>query len=63
VFDASDLVVETIDVLPADSLEAAEYGHGMGEHAASCGGCAGDQCIACGGSSFLPESWDWADES
>lgn len=39
--DLSSLPVESLDVLPADSLEALEAGYGMTEIAASC---------SCGGS-------------
>jgi hypothetical protein len=36
--DLSDLAVEKIEVIPADSLDSAAYGHGMPELAASCVG-------------------------
>jgi len=39
--DFSDLAVESIEVIPADSLDSAAYGHGMTELAAS---CAGEAC-------------------
>jgi hypothetical protein len=56
--DLSDLAVERIDVVPADSLDSASYGHGMPEFAASC-------ICTCGQtpplSGYLPEDWDWAD--
>lgn len=35
--DLSDLAVESIEVVPADSLDSAAYGHGMPELGASCG--------------------------
>ena len=34
--DLSDLAVESIEVVPAGSLDSATYGHGMPELAASC---------------------------
>lgn len=45
--DLSDLTVESVEVVPADSLDSATYGHGMPELAASshhpeppsCGSC------------------------
>lgn len=53
--DLSGLAVENIEVVPADSLDSAAYGHGMRELAdASCGG-------PLNGSGYLPEDWDWAD--
>jgi len=55
--DLSDLAVECIEVVPADSLDSAAYGHGMPELAASCQ-CNGYPPLV---SSFLPEGWDWAD--
>jgi hypothetical protein len=33
--DLSDLAVESVEVVPTDSLESATYGHGMSELAAS----------------------------
>lgn len=50
--DLSDLSVETIEVVPASSLDSAAYGHGMPELAASCNPCTGY-------SMFMPEGWDW----
>jgi hypothetical protein len=57
VLDLSDLAVERIEVVPADSLDSAVYGHGMPELAASCTNCV----PFCDASFFLPEDWDWAD--
>ncbi|MFC5826354.1 thiomuracin/GE37468 family thiazolyl RiPP peptide [Nonomuraea insulae] len=37
-YDLNDLPVDTINVLPADSLEALTEGHGMTEIAASSSG-------------------------
>jgi hypothetical protein len=34
--DLSDLAVESVEVIPADSLDSATYGHGMTELSASC---------------------------
>lgn len=34
--DLSDLAVESIEVVAADSLDSATYGHGMPELGASC---------------------------
>jgi len=51
-YDLRDLPVSTIEVLPADAMEALTAGHGMTELAASslllcsCGGCGG--CGGCG---------------
>ncbi|MCO6006992.1 hypothetical protein NE236_18555 [Actinoallomurus purpureus] len=42
--DLNNLPVDSIDVLPAESLEALETGHGMTETAASCGGIV-NSCI------------------
>lgn len=53
--DLSDLAVESIEVVPADSLDSAAYGHGMPELAASCSGDPRFQ------SRYLPEDWDWAE--
>ncbi len=62
--DLSGLVVESIEVVPAGSLDSAAYGHGMPELAASCRGgdtpCFGDYCGPYG-SFFLPEDWDQAE--
>src|SRR5262245_22388833 len=45
IMDLDDLVVESIEVAPANSLDSATYGHGMHELDASCGvlvtSCAG----------------------
>jgi hypothetical protein len=38
VLDLSGLAVESVEVVPADSLESATYGHGMSELAASSSG-------------------------
>lgn len=56
--DLSGLVVESIEVVPAGSLDSAAYGHGMPEFAASCA-----EACRCniGNSYFLPEEWDWAE--
>jgi len=47
--DLSDLAVENIEVVPAESLDSATYGHGITELAASCGGtpCNCGQCSSC----------------
>ncbi len=42
--DLSDLAVESIEVVPAGSLDSAAYGHGMPELAASCIGDCSDYC-------------------
>ncbi|MGH3800575.1 MAG: hypothetical protein ACRDTD_10655 [Pseudonocardiaceae bacterium] len=59
----SDLAVENIEVVPADSLDSAAYGHGMAELAASCPECyVGNECsCSCAApcpSSRLDESED-----
>ncbi len=50
--DLCGLVVESIEVVPAGSLDSAAYGHGMPELAASC------FCSQSTASYFLPEDWD-----
>jgi hypothetical protein len=59
--DLSDLAVERIEVVPADSLDSAPYGHGMPELAASCYPCIPPCSSYVKASAFLPEDWDWAD--
>ena len=59
--DLSDLAVESIEVVPADSLDSAAYGHGMPELAASCYQCIPPCSSSLKVSAFLPEDWDWAD--
>lgn len=59
--DLSDLVVERFEVVPADSLESAAYGHGMPELAASCYECIPPCNSTLKVSAFLPEGWDWVD--
>ncbi len=57
--DLGGLAVESIEVVPAVSLDSAAYGHGMRELAASCG-CV-DSDGYCFDSYFLPEDWDSAE--
>jgi len=59
--DLSDLAVERIEVVPADSLDSAAYGHGMPELAASSFPCIPPCNSYVKVSAFLPEGWDWAD--
>lgn len=49
ILDLGDLAVESIEVVPASSLDSATYGHGMQELAASSEDQAGGQfsCKAC----------------
>lgn len=51
ILDLDDLAVESIEVVPASSLDSATYGHGTQELAASCRACGGDgmnsSCITC----------------
>ncbi len=54
--NVSGLVVESIEVVPADSLDSATYGHGLPELAASCCGDCDDTC-----SLYLSEEWDSVD--
>lgn len=51
--DLSGLSVETVEVVPADSLDSATYGHGMPELGASCGLLV-TSCVG-GGGGFVPE--------
>ncbi|MFC5182275.1 thiomuracin/GE37468 family thiazolyl RiPP peptide [Actinomadura harenae] len=46
--DLSDLPVDSIDVLPADGIEALDIGHGMTEVSASCGHEFTRPCGSCG---------------
>ncbi len=55
--DLGGLAVESIEVVPAVSLDSAAYGHGMRELAASCSEDEDDDIA----SVFLPEDWDRAD--
>jgi len=48
--DLSDLAVESIDVVPAGSLDSATYGHGMPELGASCGLLV----TSCRGGGYMP---------
>ena len=58
-FELNDLPVESVDVLPADTLEALETGHGMTEMAASCPLpqplCVAPICTSCVIASFKAE--------
>jgi hypothetical protein len=58
--DLSDLAVESIEVIPAGSLDSATYGHGMPELAASCICTCGQTPPTMSG--YLPEDWDWAEK-
>jgi hypothetical protein len=48
ILDLSDLAVERIETVPANSLDSATYGHGTHELAASCEGGCGEVACSCG---------------
>lgn len=58
VLDLNGLTVDSVEVIAADSLDSATYGHGMSEFAAS---CPPGLCSVPGGSHYIPDEWDWAD--
>jgi hypothetical protein len=56
VLDFSDLAVESIEVVPASSLDSATDGHGMTELAASCDGVSSCGCSTpCGCTCCVPD--------
>lgn len=59
--DLGDLAVESIEVVPAASLDSATYGHGMSELAASCtddDSSDEDPNSDCGSCLFMPDESD-----